>query len=652
MSAPTAVELALAERQLRAGQPGEAIATLEGYVDRNPTAAAVHARLGELRQAVGRLEPAIASYRTALSLATHPVVHAQLGIALSLVGRLSEAASAFEAALDLDPGFIDARVNLGMIRVHLGAREAGGRLIRQAAVLKPDHAESWQVAASAAYGQGDESTADTATQRVLWLSPGHGAALALRSLILRRQGRVGEAYLAARRAVVLDPRQAEMLAVAAVTLRDIGRSEEAVRGFRRALAVNPRHADARAALIMCLNFVTSATPAQLLAEAREWQRRHAPPQRGPSRPSIAAGGPLRVGLVSGDFKRHAVGYFLSGALPHLDSRRIEVQCFATSGTTDALTSTIQAAATKWHDISSISDDDVFTLVDREKIDVLLDMSGYTAGARLPLFALKPAPVQAAWIGYFGTTGLAAMDWLIADERLIPADQERWFSEKIMRLPDSYVCYAPPPDAPPVAPPPSDRSGIVSFGSCNTLAKITPATVAVWSRILAGLPGSRLLLKTSGFDADVARTSIKTAFAAHGVSADRIMLEGWSAYRDFLETYGRIDVALDPFPFCGGLTTVETLWMGVPLVSLAADRFAGRQSLSYLTTIGHPELCAQSEDEYVAIAIALGRDAAARGRLRARLRPDMASSPLLDGPRFARHLERAFEVMAGRRPAIN
>ncbi|MBM3561461.1 MAG: tetratricopeptide repeat protein, partial [Alphaproteobacteria bacterium] len=521
-------------------------------------------------------------------LTPHPVLYSRVGIALCVAGRLDDAIADFEKALSLDPGFIEARANLGMVRIHTGNPALGIGLLRQALALKPDHAESWQMTASAAHMTGDDPAVGRAAARALSLSPASGAALALSALAYRRQGRLGRAFRAARQAVALDPRQADMLSVVALALRDIGLAEEAVRLFRRAVAASPRHADAHGALIVCLTYAASATPAALLAEARRWAAIHAPPPRPSARTSIGEGGPLRVGLVSGDLKRHPVGFFLSGVLPHVDRSRVSIECFATSRGSDALTETIKAATAAWHDIAGVADADAFDLIERRRIDILVDLSGHTLGGRLRLFALKPAPVQAAWIGYFGTTGLPAIDWLIGDERLIPPAHERWFTERIFRLPDSYVCYAPPAEAPPVAPPPADRAGYVTFGCCNALAKVSSGTIAAWSRILGALPDARLLLKTAAFEAEAARSHVRQAFAAHGISPDRITLEGMSPYREFLEGYGRIDIALDPFPFCGGLTTMETLWMGVPLVSLAGDRFVSRQSLSYLTAMGHPE----------------------------------------------------------------
>jgi protein O-GlcNAc transferase len=642
----TEERVSIGRQLLAAGRGGEAAQAFEDAVRQAPASAEAHLGLADALQALGRYDGAIVHYRQAVALRPDALAQARLGVALCQAGRVGDAVPAFEAALALDPGLLDARINLGMVRSHLGEHSRGVSALRAAAALKPDHPDTWLVWSTAAFGAGHLAEADAISARTLVLAPHHSTALALRSLVHRQSGRLAEAHRMARLASTLDPGQAEMLAVAAAALRDVGLAEDAVRFFRRALAIQPRNAAVRAAFVMCLNYVAGATPAELLAEARQWQAWHAPPPRPLAPAGLRRPKPLRIGLVSGDLRQHAVGFYLSGVLPFIDAERLRITCFPTVAGEDAITAHLRRAAPDWVDISASDDETAFTTIRREGIDVLVDMSGYTAGARLTLFALKPAPVQAAWIGYFGTTGLSAIDWIVADRHLIPADAERFYSERVLRLPDSYVCYAPPESAPAVGPPPSDRTGHVTFGCCNALAKVTRQTVKVWAAILHAVPGSRLLLKAGAFAAPAARRQITEAFAGHGVDAKRLTLEGWSPYPDFLDTYGRIDVALDPFPFCGGLTSVETLWMGVPLVSLATNRFAGRQSLSYLSTIGHADLCCTSPEAYRDLAVALGHDAERRRRLRASLRQDMAKSPLLDGRRFARNLEHAFEAMTG------
>jgi len=257
-----------------------------------------------------------------------------------------------------------------------------------------------------------------------------------------------------------------------------------------------------------------------------------------------------------------------------------------------------------------------------------------------VFGRKPAPVQAAWLGYFNTTGVGAIDYVLMDEATVPPGAEQWFSEQVVRLPAGRFCYTPPDFAPPVAPTPAATRGHVSFGSFNNLSKVTPAVIALWSRVLAAVPGSRLVLKWKSL-ADAAECErLRQAFAAHGVDPGRLDLRGRSPHPEMLAEYGDVDIALDPFPFCGGLTSCEALWMGVPVVTLPGTRPVSRQTLSMLTQLDLTDLAARDEDDYVAIAVRLAADGARRAALRADLRDRFAASPLGDGPRFARALEAA------------
>lgn len=285
MSSPADV-LAQGQAALRAGRIHEALAILAGAAARHPAVADIHAWLGEAQHALGRFDQAIAAYRAALRLQAGPLLNGRLGIALCQAGRLPEATAAFEAALALDPSFLDARLNLGMTRFQLGEREVGRRLIHQALVLKPDHGESWQIRASVAHAMYEDSATEMATRRALWMSPGSSAALALRALVLRRLGKPAETLSLARRAVALDPRQPGMLVIVGVALRDVGKAEAGVGVFRRALAADPGNQEARAALVMCLNYVASAAPAELLAEAKKSERWLVPANRPASRRAV------------------------------------------------------------------------------------------------------------------------------------------------------------------------------------------------------------------------------------------------------------------------------------------------------------------------------------------------------------------------------
>jgi predicted O-linked N-acetylglucosamine transferase (SPINDLY family) len=273
----------------------------------------------------------------------------------------------------------------------------------------------------------------------------------------------------------------------------------------------------------------------------------------------------------------------------------------------------------------------------DTVDILFDLAGHTGGNRLLVFARKPAPIQITWLGYVGTTGLAAMDYLLADRWQVPPPAEVHYRERVLRLADGYVCYDPPADAPPVAPLPALQRGCVTFGSFNNPAKITPQVVEVWSRILARAAGARLVLKSHGFDQPSVRRHFAELFAARGIDPARLELLGPSPHRELLEHYGRIDLALDPFPYNGGLTTCEALWMGVPVITCPGETFAGRHSLGHLSNVGLTETIARDLEQYVEIAVSWAKDLARLTAVRGGLRGRVAASPLCDGPRFAANL---------------
>jgi predicted O-linked N-acetylglucosamine transferase (SPINDLY family) len=284
------------------------------------------------------------------------------------------------------------------------------------------------------------------------------------------------------------------------------------------------------------------------------------------------------------------------------------------------------------------------MIRQDGIDILVDLAGHTAGNRLPVFARKPAPVQASWAGYVGTTGLAAIDYLITDRWQSPAGSERYMAESLARLPDGYVCWSVPGHAPEVGPLPATSAGAVTFGCFNTLAKINPPVIALWARLFRQLPGSRLVLKTRELADTSVREHILELFDAEGVTAARITLEDRSPHPELLARYNGIDIALDAFPYSGGVTTIEALWMGVPVVTMPGERFASRHSLSHLSNIGLEELVADGPDDYLRIAAALARDLPRLQALRRGLRNRMRASPLLQSQRFTRGLEETFRAM--------
>ncbi|MEE8535198.1 MAG: hypothetical protein V3S45_04070, partial [Kiloniellales bacterium] len=315
--------------------------------------------------------------------------------------------------------------------------------------------------------------------------------------------------------------------------------------------------------------------------------------------------------------------------------------YANQAREDAVTERLRRHTRHWRSIIGLSDEAAAKLVRDDAIDILVDLSGHTRNHRLGLFASKPAPLQASWLGYFATTGLEAMDYILADRHVVPPGEEPLYSEKVLRLPDSYLCFSPPAFDIPVGPLPATASGGITFGCFNSLAKLTPEVVRLWAEILKAVPESRLLLKTRFLDRAQARDRYARLFAEQGVEEARLIFEGTSPRQALLERYDSVDIALDPFPFNGGTTSAEALWMGVPVVALGADRFAGRVGESILTTVGLSRLVARGEADYRALAVELASDLDALSKLRGELRGRLLASPLCDGPAFTRGLESAY-----------
>jgi predicted O-linked N-acetylglucosamine transferase (SPINDLY family) len=335
---------------------------------------------------------------------------------------------------------------------------------------------------------------------------------------------------------------------------------------------------------------------------------------------------------------------LAPVLERHDPRRVETVCYYNYPRGDAMTERMRSAAHRWRDVAGQDDAALAAAIRADGIDVLVDLAGHTKHTRLLVFARRPAPVQVSWLGYFNTTGLATMDYFVTDPESSPSGQERYFVERLVRLPATRFCYEPPGFLPEVGALPARRNGHVTFGCLNTLAKVNDRVLALWTRILAAVPGARLLLQAAAFNDPLVQRAFRARAATHGIPEDRLALRRFVPVAEAARTYHEIDIALDPFPFCGGMTTLDALWMGVPVVTLPQAMIAGRQSASMLANLGLPELIAADEPAYVAAAAGLARDLDRLAALRAGLRGRFRRSPLADYARFTRDLEDAFGGM--------
>ncbi len=489
--------------------------------------------------------------------------------------------------------------------------------------------------------------AEAAARKATSLAPERADAHANLGTALRRQGRLEEAAASFRLAAQLRPDFPSYRTNLGDMLQQLGRIDEAIAELTAVVDAAPDNLKARSDLIMTLNYSDAVSGTDLSRESRafgEVAGRKAAGRVLDARPKRTAGSPLRIGFVSGDLRHHAVAQFLLGALPALTGAGHLLFAYATRDAADDVTVRLRSRFVGWRDITRISDRAAAKAIADDGIHVLVDLSGHSGANRLPVFAYRPAPVMATWLGYSGTTGLAEMDYILADAHVLPLADEACFSERPMRLPECYLLFSEPsaPDVPPV---PALTRGHVTFGSFNNLGKLSGATIKLWSRVLHGVPDGRLVLKSPTLGAQQARQLISGRFAAHGVDADRIDVLGRVAdVGGHLRAYGEIDICLDPFPYAGTTTTCEALWMGRPVITLEGDRFTARVGASLLRTVGLGDWVAGSEAEYLAMATARAADIGALTDLSQRLRSRMRTSPLMDRDRFAANIVAAFETM--------
>ena len=465
------------------------------------------------------------------------------------------------------------------------------------------------------------------------------------ALTLDGLGRLSDAVSRARHCLTLRPGWVAAASLEASALRVMGHGEQAVDLLQEMIKLEPSSASLRGQLVLSLHGDPRATLAQIAEATQQAWREIGNADTSDVSTTARPEKTLKIAYVSGDFREHPVAYFLDGVLNSHDRAAFHITLVPTFSGSDKRTAALRQKVDAWHPIFSLSDADAAESLRQLDIDIAIDLSGWTRGQRLGVFRRRIAPLQATWIGYSGTTGLDTMDYIICDHTVLPTDHEPHYSETPLRMPDSYVSMMSPsgfmrdfqPDLGGRPPPTPDR---IVFGSFNTLAKLTDEILDAWVRILSGVDGSILLLRARQLNDDGVGTDLLARFQQRGISADRITLAGNSSRKGMLAAYRDVDIALDPFPYGGTTTTFETLCMGVPVVTLAGDRWVGLVGASVLKTIGLDELIAKSIDDYVTKATQLAHNIPRLTALRSRLQVQVENSPACDTAAFTRHLENA------------
>jgi predicted O-linked N-acetylglucosamine transferase (SPINDLY family)/glycosyltransferase involved in cell wall biosynthesis len=532
---------------------------------------------------------------------------------------------------------------------HSGRRDLAAVELQKFLAEQPNHPEALILAAYTEFENGRLEAALDPLLRAIRIAPNVSHYLQTAGLVLAALGRSQEAIWSLRKAVSLHPQNPDYHASLAHALKEAGQADEAVESYRESLKLHPDQPRTRSSLLLAMHY-TERNLDEIHTEHLQWNQLHADPSTSSGQGLSNSPDPdrrLRIGYFSPDFCAHSVAYFFEPLLLHHDPAQADVYCYAHVPRSDEVTERFKRKSPNWREITRASDAELAEIIRRDQIDILVDLAGHTVHNRLGVFARKPAPIQVSYLGYPDTTGLTAMDYRLTDAYADPPGWgESLHTEKLVRLPRGFLCYMPPRDAPPVAPPPAERSGVVTFASFNALAKITPRMLAIWARILLQVPESRLILKShSGLSDQATRKRLLETFAVAGVEPHRVELHGRIAtLAAHLELYHRVDIALDTFPYCGTTTTCEAMWMGVPVITLAGRAHVSRVGVSLLMQMGLPEMIAETPDGYVRKAAKLAADLPALADLRTNLRPRLSASPLMDGPGFARNVETAYRQM--------
>lgn len=641
--------------------------------------------LATLYQQHGKFQAAIPLMTRAITIQpSRADFHCNLGSALRSTGELTKAAASFRKALTRHPGHLESQFNLAMTLQESGDTAGAIQGLRTILITKPSFIPANEMLANIMIKQGLLDEALACFQEIIHFAPQHSGAFFESGNILQAQGKLTEAVAAYEHAIALIPTYAVAHNNLGNTLIKQGKFHQALARYQTAIRCNPdlgeafvnlswtykehgmieddiaclqqylsQHPDdhkAHSDLLFSMNYSPAYSQEQLYSAAQGWWQRHMPKHSVFTHQPRTSSRKLRIGFLSPDLRQHPVGTFLAPLLLAIDKQETSLHCYAEmhDQQMDAVSARIQSLSDTWTSTIGLSAEEAATSIHQNRIDILIDLAGHSANNRLDIMALKPAPVQVSWLGYVNTTGLPVIDYRITDIVTDPPGSEALHSEKLFRMPDAFFSFEFPADAPEIGPLPASSQGLVTFGSLNNPAKISPQVVEIWSKILLQTPHSQLIMVGAPFADDFIANRYRTLFSAHGVAPERIDLRATLPMQEYLRLYNSIDIALDPFPHNGHTITCHTLWMGVPVVTLQGERYAARMGASVLFGAGLQELVAQTTDDYISLASTLASDLNRLSNLRRSLRDRLSHSPICDTEHFARNFLQAMRTMAASR----
>jgi protein O-GlcNAc transferase len=602
---------------------------------------------GNAEEDAGRLDQAEALYRQAVAKAPrHARAHLNLGIVLAAKGDDAGATRAYETVLAIDPRHAYGNYNYARLAYLRGDLARAEALIGEALRTKPEFQEALIIRASVLEALGQLDPAVELLQRALQLRPDDAGAWFNLAIVLIKLKRSAEAEAAVKRVVELMPDHPGSLGLLSLLARDHAFVGDVLEPLRAAIRHDPANLAYQSQELLLLNIDDSISAEDLFRRHVEFGLRaeQAHPARFRHlRGDDAPGRRLRVGYVSADFSLHPAMFFFMPVLEHRDRAAFETFCYSIGMGDDQVTQAVREASDHWLDAKRMTDAELADAIHADAIDILVDLTGHTTVPRLGVFSQRPAPVQASWLGYLNTTGLTRMDFRLTDRRCDPPEAAQpLHTERLKFLPESQWCYRPLVESVVQPVTPYERNGFVTFGSFNDPLKLTPAMCRRWAQVLARVPASRIVV--GGVGSERKREVIRQEMADLGVDPGRYEFVARVPLDKYPDLFTRVDLSLDTFPYGGGTTTFDSLWMGVPVVTAVGSTSPSRSAASILAALGLDDWVAPSIDDFVDVAVARAADHEQRAALRRSLRERLQASPLMDAPRFVRDLETLYREM--------
>lgn len=576
-----------------------------------------------------------------------------LGSVYRAQAKLDEALKCFHKANQLDPSSAGVAFRIGQIYDDQGVLDKALKLYDITLKIDKEHVQAYLAKSEILKKQSKYKEAEDTIYEVLSLNPRNIAAKVSLAELYKYKGNYEKAIESYEKLLEQHPKLGAARTNYALCLQELGNYEESEKNYLQAFEDLPSQFESLSNYLMALHYNPNRSKEEIFEAHKLWDQHFAPENR-PNRPipfDASVDKKLRVGFISGGFRAHPVGWMITKALENLPKDAFEIYSYTTHNRYDMVTKRIHAASDKWRSVIGYSDEIIAKIIREDEIDILVELSGHSADTRLKTVVMEPAPVMVKWVGgLFNTTGMESVDYLISDHMETPEGEEEFYTEKLVRMPDDYICFMPPDYSPDVAELPAKKEGVITFGCFNNPTKVNDVTLEKWAEIMNRVPNSRLFLKSKQYDTEALRARITETMATAGISKDRLIFDGLSQHQILLEKYNEVDIALDPWPYSGGLTTCEALWMGVPVITKPGPTFAGRHSATHLYNAGFPEWITNSWDEYIGKVVALASDIQQLSDIRKGLRKKVAASPVCDGARFGAHLSNAFREMWKQRVA--